>query len=42
MGKVVGPNTIEAMRVTAAGNQFDMTNYDRAVELMNGKFSTLF
>ncbi len=42
-GKVSqGGNVIEAFRVTAAGEVFDMENYNQAIELMNNKYEYLF
>jgi hypothetical protein len=34
--------SVSALNVTAAGNNFDMENYNKLVELSNGKFSHLF
>jgi hypothetical protein len=42
LGKVVRPGQIDAISVQAAGNEFNMENYDRVVELMNNKYSSLF
>lgn len=44
MGKVSAHerNTIEALRVQAAGEKFDVATYDKAVDLMNNKFAHLF
>ena len=37
-----GVLSVSAFNVTAAGNEFNMENYDQLVELSNGKFSHLF
>jgi hypothetical protein len=37
-----GVLSISAFNVTPAGNSFDMDNYDKLVELSNGKFAHLF
>ena len=43
VGKVVGASQVEVNRLSPAGNNFHMGNYDRAVELMNSsKYSALF
>jgi hypothetical protein len=34
--------SVSAFNVTAAGNNFDMDNYDKLVELSNGQFAHLF
>ena len=41
-GKVATPNVIDASKVVAVSDGFDFSNYDAVVELMNGKYSTLF
>ena len=45
MGKVESHGaglSVSAFNVTAAGNNFDMDNYDKLVELSNGQFAHLF
>lgn len=42
VGKVVSSDTIEAMRVQAAGNDFDMESHNKLVELSNTRFKLLF
>ena len=42
LGKVVRPGQIDAISVQAAGNEFNMENYDKVVELMGSKYSSLF
>lgn len=37
-----GALSVSAFNVTSAGNEFDMENYDKLVELSNGKFVHLF
>lgn len=41
-GKVATPNVIDASKVIAVNDGFDFANYDQAIELMNGKYQTLF
>ena len=32
-GKVIAANIIEAKRITGAGNEFDMENYNKFIEI---------
>jgi len=41
-GKAGPNNMIEAFSVISAGEKFDLSNYDKAVELMNGQYQELF
>ena len=41
-GKVADGNRIEVMRIHPAGNNFNMENYDKTVELINGNYRDLF
>lgn len=41
-GKIATPNVIDASKVVAISDGFDFSNYDQAVDLMNGKYQHLF
>jgi len=41
-GKVSGPNMIDAFRVQPVSDSFDPVVYNQAVDLVLGKFNTLF
>ena len=34
--------SVQALNAIAAGNSFNMENYDQLVEMWNGKFSHIF
>ena len=42
LGKVVTGSELEGDRVQDAGNNFDLENYNKLVELSNNKFQALF
>ena len=42
LGKVVTGSELEGLRVQDAGNNFDLDNYNKLVEMSTGKFQALF